>query len=650
MDASHSGEPGHASDLEAAAWVFDNSTDVFVVVAGGRITRANPAWTALTGWTAAETQGRPASDFVHPEDWPTVQSAAAALNPGGEYRLEHRLLTKSGDSFWVSAHTKRAVDGTGLVVLRDITEERARKAESQDVKRSGELLRDAIGLTLWRFDPERRLYDMDSDLSRPIGASGDAMVEAAQTVADIIHPDDSARVSKAFRRSVASGEPGGAEYRHQLADGRWARCRVAWRGIRPTASGPWQMIGVTQDVTEFADARDVALREQRAAEAAAEAKAEFLANMSHEIRTPMNGVLGVLHLLKDEQALSSDGRRLLDEALACGSMLAALLNDVIDFSKVEAGLLELSPEALNPEAALEGVASLLRPQAEARGLWLRTLIAPGVGWVSVDPVRLRQMLFNLIGNAVKFTLDGGVEVRLTATGGGPQKRLRVEIEDTGIGIAQEAQVALFQRFHQADSSTTRRFGGSGLGLAITRRLAELMDGEVGLTSREGHGSTFWFEIAAPLAQPDMALEPAAPLAGWLKGMRILIVEDNPTNRLIASRMLETLGASVQTANDGAEGLQAASRAAFDLILMDVQMPVMDGVAATRAIRRLAAPVGDTPIIAMTANVFTHQQQSYREAGMSGAVSKPLSPASLLAEIGRITGLRGGQAEAPAAVA
>ena len=157
--------------------------------------------------------------------------------------------------------------------------------------------------------------------------------------------------------------------------------------------------------------------------------------MSHEIRTPMNGVLGVLHLLKDEP-LSGDGRRLLEEALACGSMLATLLNDVIDVSKVEAGRLELSPEPLNPEAALEGVTNLLRPQAEARGLWLRTMIAPGVGWVSVDPVRLRQMLFNLIGNAVKFTLEGGVEVRLTATGGGPQKRLRVEIEDTGIGIAE----------------------------------------------------------------------------------------------------------------------------------------------------------------------------------------------------------------------
>jgi PAS domain S-box-containing protein len=649
MGASHTGEPGHLGDLEAAAWVFDNSVDVFLVVETGLISRTNPAWTRLTGWTAAETQGRSPSDFIHPDDWPMVQSAAGALNPGGEYKLDHRLLTKSGDWLWVCVRTKRAADGTGLMVLQDITEARAQQAESEDAKRSGELLRDAIGLTLWRFDPQRRLYDMDADLSRPFGASDSPLVEPANAVAAIIHPDDSARVSKAFRRAVASGEPGGAEYRHQLADGRWARCRVAWRGIRPTASGPWQMIGVTQDVTELADARDAALREQQAAQAAAEAKAEFLANMSHEIRTPMNGVLGVLHLLKGE-ALSSDGRQLLDEALACGSMLATLLNDVIDFSKVEAGRLELAPEALNPEAALEGVANLLRPQAEERGLWLRTMIAPGVGWVSVDPVRLRQMLFNLIGNAVKFTLDGGVEVRLTATGGGPQKRLRVEIEDTGIGIAQEAQISLFQRFHQADSSTTRRFGGSGLGLAITRRLAELMDGQVGLRSQEGIGSTFWFEIAAPLAQPDIAPELEAPADGWLNGMRILIVEDNPTNRLIASRMLDSLGASVETANDGAEGVEVASRAPFDLILMDVQMPVMDGVTATRAIRRLPAPAGEIPIVAMTANVFTHQQEGYREAGMTGAVSKPLSPARLLAEINRIAGSHDAQGDAAAAVA
>ncbi len=647
MGASHTGEPGHSGDLEAAAWVFENSVDVFLVVEAGLITRTNPAWTRLSGWTAAETKGRSPSEFVHPDDWPTVQSAAAALVSGGEYDLEHRLRAKSGGWVWVSTRAKRAGDGAGLVVLRDISAQRAGMSESEDVKRTGELLHETAGLTLWRFDPEQQIYDMDSDFSRPIGASGGLSVETADSIAAIIHDDDIERVSRGFRRSIATGEAGGDEYRQKNNDGRWARCRVAWRGIRPTVSGRWQLIGVSQDITELADARDAALSQQKAAQAAAEAKAEFLANMSHEIRTPMNGVLGVLHLLKDE-ALSSDGRRLLEEALACGSMLATLLNDVIDLSKVEAGRLELAPEALNPEAALEGVVNLLRPQAEERGLWIRTMIAPGVGWVSVDPVRLRQMLFNLIGNAVKFTLDGGVEVRLTATGGGPQKRLRVEIEDTGIGISQEAQASLFQRFHQADSSTTRRFGGSGLGLAITRRLAELMDGQVGLRSQEGAGSTFWFEIAAPLAEPDITPEPVAPVDGWLNGMRLLIVEDNPTNRLIASRMLQSLGASVETANDGVEGLEAAGRTAFDLILMDVQMPIMDGVTATRAIRRLPAPAGETPIIAMTANVFTHQQEGYREAGMTGAVSKPLSPARLLAEIHRI--LRAGDAQGALAAA
>src|ERR1700722_5730488 len=159
MGASHSGEPRHSGDLEAAAWVFEKSVDVFLVVDAGRITRTNPAWTRLTGWTAAETQGRPPSDFVHPEDWPAVQNVADALGPGGEYHLDYRIATQTGDWTWVSVHAKRAADGAGLVVLRDITEQRARQAESEDVKRSGELLHEAVGLTLWRYDPERLLYD-----------------------------------------------------------------------------------------------------------------------------------------------------------------------------------------------------------------------------------------------------------------------------------------------------------------------------------------------------------------------------------------------------------------------------------------------------------------------------------------------------------
>jgi len=381
-------------------------------------------------------------------------------------------------------------------------------------------------------------------------------------------------------------------------------------------------LGRPRGCSGVAEARDAAVE-------AAEAKSQFLANMSHEIRTPMNGVLGVLHLLKSEK-LSPDGRQLLEEAVGCGQMLAELLNDVIDFSKIEAGRLEFSPEPVDPAALLESVAGLLRPQASSRGLWLTTHVEPDLGWASVDPVRLRQILVNLIGNAVKFTLTGGVDASLSRINRSGQDRLRIEIRDTGVGIAPDAQADLFQRFHQADGSTTRRFGGSGLGLAISRRLVELMGGEIGFESRVGEGSTFWIEVTAP-AVGAAAIE-SGEADGLLEGLRVLVVEDNPTNRLIATRMLEQLGATVETADDGLRGVEAAGRAAFDLIFMDVQMPVMDGVEATRRIRAMPEPVRSTPILAMTANAMSHQAEAYLAAGMNGVVAKPLSPTALIAQI------------------
>jgi CheY-like chemotaxis protein len=284
--------------------------------------------------------------------------------------------------------------------------------------------------------------------------------------------------------------------------------------------------------------------------------------------------------------------------------------------------------------ALEGVAALLAPQARAKGIDLRCEIEGGDLWIEADPVRVRQAMFNLLGNAVKFTSAGHVLARLAVTpapGGGCQ--VRFAVEDTGIGISSEAQSQLFQRFRQAEADTSRRFGGAGLGLSITQALARMMGGDITVVSVEGEGSTFTMAFEAPAATP-VAAGPVED--ALLEGVRILLVEDNPTNRLVARTMLTRLGAFVDEAEDGVAGLDAARRGLYDLILMDVQMPHMNGIEATRAIRGLADPsAAQVPILGLTANVMVHQRAEYLAAGMNGVVAKPISAAALLTEVGRV---------------
>ena len=618
-----------ASRIEAAAadWFFQSSLDMFVILQDDAVIRVNPAWTRLTGWTAEDTLGRPIRDFFHLHDTEVIHAIADALRVVGHARSEHRLARKGGGWLWVRSQSKvlpgAGADGGLLIVFQDFSEERAREIARQQAERSNELLRTAAGVYVWRFNPRKGVYVFDQDIPTPSAPQGGMRTMTVAEMTMSIHAEDRERVWEAFSRTLRTGAHVEIDYRY-LDPGNdvWAHMHAAWRGVRGASPDAWDVIGISQNVTELVDARDAAL-------AAGEAKSQFLANMSHEIRTPMNGVLGVLHLLKTEK-LSDDGRRLLTEALGCGAMLSELLNDIIDFSKIEAGKLELTIEPVEPADLLAGVADMLRPQAEAKGLHLRVEAPPkgegDLGWVTIDPLRLRQALFNLLGNAVKFTLEGGVLARLSGTRTGDRQRLRFEIQDTGVGIDAEAAKNLFERFHQGDGSTTRRFGGSGLGLSICRRLAEMMGGEVGFESTPGRGSTFWLEVeadacAAPVAHDD---EPDAPL---FAGLRVLLVEDNATNRLIATRMLEALGARVSTADDGVQGV-AAARAGFDLILMDIQMPGMDGVEATHRIRALKGRAGAAPILAMTANALAHQQAAYLAAGMDGAIAKPLSPTAL----------------------
>jgi PAS domain S-box-containing protein len=625
--------PSGSYDVEAAAWLYAHSGDGFALVENGRIVSANPAWCAMHGYALDEVIGQHALKTIHPDDRQIYFDAAARLQADGEMTMEHRVCTGDGQVVWARLAVKTAQDGLSMVVMKDVTAERLQKREQEHARHIGELLSASAGVSLWTFDPDTRAFTVESSGEGPDEAAGSPITGGP--IRERIHPDDLAGFDAAFLPSVQTGQAAQHTFRHWVTacDGaaHWARFQTAWRGMRQRASGRWELRGLTQDITEIADARDAALRGERAAKDAAETKANFLANMSHEIRTPLNGVLGVLHLLKGE-ALSDDGRERVEQALGCGGMLTELLNDVLDVSSLEAGGLELKPEPVDVAAALAGVAGMLRADAEAKGLDLLTVITGEPGWVSIDPVRLRQMLFNLIGNAIKFTPTGRVEVRLACIGAGAEHRLRVEVEDTGVGVAPEAMDALFERFQQADGSATRRFGGAGLGLAITRGLARRMGGDVEATSELGRGSTFRLDIPAPAA--DFTASSANDEASWLEGLRILVVEDNPTNQMIARQMLEGLGAAVETADNGALGVEAVARQAFDLVFMDIQMPVMGGVEACRRIRASTA-LAQIPILAVTANVMDYQLAEYRAVGMNGVIAKPLSPAAIVAEIARL---------------
>ncbi|MDI1364527.1 MAG: ATP-binding protein [bacterium] len=367
--------------------------------------------------------------------------------------------------------------------------------------------------------------------------------------------------------------------------------------------------------------------------AATEAKTEFLATMSHEIRTPLNSVLGFAQLLAMRSDLPPDARRQVNLIDSAGGALLTVVNDILDFSRVEAGQIELSPQPTSAPTLLRETAAILAPEARAKGLALNVDITDPVdGLHDLDDARLRQVLLNLLNNAVKFTERGEINVRLVVEPGDAEDRLRFEVIDTGVGIAVDKQPLLFQRFSQVDGSASRTYGGAGLGLAISRALVELMGGKIGVDSVPGRGSCFWIEVIAPVAEPlelQDRPEPATARAG-----RILLVDDHPMNREIGVALLTLVGWQVDTAENGQQAVEAAEAGQYDMILMDIHMPVMDGLAATRAIRALPTAASKVPIIAMSADALPQQVERCYAAGMVDHIAKPIQRETLYAKVER----------------
>jgi CheY-like chemotaxis protein len=376
-----------------------------------------------------------------------------------------------------------------------------------------------------------------------------------------------------------------------------------------------------------------------AAEAANAAKSAFLATISHEIRTPLNGVLGMAQAMAAE-ALSPAQRDRLEVIQRSGEALLAILNDVLDLSKIEAGRLELETIEFDFIDLARSVQAAFQPMAAEKGLGLRLAVDAAEGRYGGDPLRIRQILSNLISNAIKFT-DAG-EVVLAA--GRDDEGLCVTVSDTGVGIAPADLPRLFQKFDQLDSSTTRRFGGTGLGLAICRELASLMGGDIGVESELGRGSIFTLRLPLPLvaaARVDVARQATASPETGRARLRILAAEDNAINQLVLRTLLSQADADVTIASDGEAAVAAFEGGEWDVVLMDVQMPVMDGVAATRLIRATEASRGArrTPIIALTANAMSHQVDGYRAAGFDGFVAKPISVAELFRALAQAEAMR-----------
>lgn len=496
----------------------------------------------------------------------------------------------------------------------------------------------AAGLWDWHVDTARVYYSQR--WKQMLGYESDQIGDELREWETRIHPED--RKASIARVESTLREPGHHyENTHRLrhADGHYVWVMSRGTVLRDAEGRATRMVGIHVDVTAAYEARE-------RAEAASRAKSEFLATMSHEIRTPLNGVTGMLELLRECDP-TDEQNRYIDVAHDSADQLMSVINGVLDLSRLESGQVEFETLPFSPAAELTDAAGLLRAQYQAKGVRLDVLVEDGLAHEALgDATRLRQVVTNLVGNALKFTSSGGVQLRVGGNALPEGYELCFVVEDTGIGIAPEALPTLFDSFVQADASTSRRFGGSGLGLAICHRLVVGMGGRIDVQSRLGQGSRFTVRI--PLGLPagaSMVSGPDGLTPYEADTTAVLLVEDNAVNQMVAKAMLERIGCVVEVVADGPSALEALTRRRFDLVFMDVHMPGMDGLETVRQWRAMEGSTR-TPVIALTANVLEQTRQECMSAGMDDFVAKPVAKAVLAAVVARWLPQAKGLATAP----
>jgi PAS domain S-box-containing protein len=625
----------------------------------GALLKVNRAMCVMLGYTEAELLRVRFQAITHPDDIAGGVSNFERLVAGEveSFELDKRYVRSDGEIVWatLSCSLVRADDGSPRHLIAQVQDQTARRKAEMALKAS-----------------EARYRLMVQNLTDVIittGVSGHVTFasDAAEAVsgykpkelvgrrpAEFMHPDDAEAVTTAFHGLLDGRRVERLRWRckHRVS-GRWV-----WLESNPNlmldaeTGAPTGYLDVVRDVTEQVAQENALAQARREADAANRAKSEFVANMSHEIRTPLNGVMGVASALARTD-LSPAQREMVSIIETSARTLETLLSDVLDLARIEAGKMDLRHEPFDLAASVTACAALFDAAAQAKGLDLVVTIAPDATGVYVgDGARIRQILSNLLGNAVKFTQAGRVTLDVAARRGEAASELRFEVRDTGIGFDAETRARLFSRFEQADGSITRRFGGSGLGLSISHSLAEAMGGRLEADAVPGEGAVFTLTLELP--RSEGGLEPApeaveAPASGPLEGMRVLLAEDHPTNRRVVELVLGAAGVDLTCVENGALAVDAFLAGTFDLVLMDMQMPVMDGLTAVREIRAVEAARGaaPTPIHVLTGNAMPEHVAASLAAGADGHLSKPIAADALLERVAE-TAARPADAHAQAA--